>query len=131
MGAAQFWRMSGSHANQLKDLPTDLQQSGSTRPKPGDGVVIGDLDMEARVILVPHIGVVERVLDDESLLQINWRPTHFVLEPSPQGARYWADRPTFRFDDDVAERYQLDHCFADAFGTTDWASERRRFPLDK
>lgn len=125
-----FWRMSGSHVNFFCDMPTDLQLPGSTKPFPGDGIIIGDLDPESRVILVPHVGVVENVISDGSLLQINWRSAHFVLEPSPQGARYWGDRDTFRFDDEVADRYQLHDCLSEIFGTPEWELERRRTQID-
>jgi hypothetical protein len=127
MGKAQFWRISRSATNWYQNLPTDLQPIGPLQPKPGDGVVIGDIDESSRLILVSHVGVTERVLGEEGLAQINWRPTHFVLEPTPSGARYWRDRDHFRFDDDVAERYQLGDNFASAFGEDDWADNRRRF----
>jgi hypothetical protein len=127
MTKPQFWRMSASATNWCQQLPTDLQLRGSLQPRPGDGVVIGDIDESSQLILVSHVGVTERVLGEEGLLQVNWRPAHFVLEPTPSGARYWRDRDHFRFDDDVAERYQLSENFTDAFGEDDWTDNRRRF----
>lgn len=126
MTKSQFWRVSNSVTNWYQQLPTDLQPIGPLQPRPGDGVVIGDIDESSRLILVSHVGVTERVLGEKGLVQINWRPTHFVLEPTPSGARYWRDRDHFRFDDDVAERYQLGDNFAAAFGDG-WADNRRRF----
>lgn len=127
MTKPQFWRVSRSATNWYRQLPTDLQPIGPLQPRPGDGVVIGDIDESSRLILVSHVGVTERVLSEDGLVQINWRPTHFVLEPTPSGARYWRDREHFRFDDDVAERYQLGDNFAAAFGEDGWADNRRRF----
>lgn len=127
MSRAQFWRVSKSATNWYRQLPTDLQPIGSLQPRLGDGIVIGDIDESSRLILVSHVGVTERILGEADLLQVNWRPAHFVLEPTPSGARYWRDRNQFRFDDDVAQRYQLNDNFAAAFGDDDWADNRRSF----
>ena len=130
MTPTQFWRIGKSVANCYRQMPTDLQPLGTLRPNAGDGVILGDLDESARVILVSFVGVVERVIEGTDVMQVNWRSSHFVLEPSPQGARYWGDRDTFRFDDEVADRYGLHDCLSEAFGTTEWRSERRRMPND-
>ena len=127
MTKPRFWRISKSAANWYQHLPTDLQPLGSLQPRTGDGIVIGDIDDASQLILVAHVGVFERLLDEAKLMQVNWRPAHFVLEPTPQGARYWRDRDSFRFDDDVAYRYQLSENFAACFDDFDWTMNRRRF----
>ncbi len=127
MTKVQFWRISKSIANWYRRLPTDLQPLGQIQARTADGVVIGDIDEPSQLILVSHVGVIERILPDEELIQVSWRSAHFVLEPTPQGARYWKDRDNFRFDDLVADRYRLHENFAAAFSDENWQNNRRRF----
>ncbi|MGV0794346.1 hypothetical protein [Mycolicibacterium sp. XJ1819] len=113
-----FWRLDpadyGGPDAILDSAVLDLSEGRILRDlAPHHGIVVASWDSVDLVGRVHALGVVTHVDKARRTATVDWRRVRFALTPSAQGRQQWINRPCFRFEDTVAERYKLAMRFAD------------------
>jgi hypothetical protein len=85
--------------------------------RPGHGVAYASWDDAKMVGHVTSLGVCLEKTDRGA--RMDWREVQITLMPLPQGRTQWRNRPFFRFDDTVIQRYGLADLFTKRFTDLD------------
>lgn len=73
--------------------------------RPGDFILAARYDHGRQMGEVRRVGQVQAV---DGRLVIEWKSARFSVQPSEQGRIQWNSRPSFKFDNSVAARYNLE-----------------------
>lgn len=106
---SSFFRMNYESAQSLADIIRSNTLPECARPiaedaRPGEFVLAARYNPDLGLGEVRAIGRIVKLAGAEL---VDWVSTQFDLEPRGIGRNHWRARPTFNFDPDVAQRYQL------------------------
>ena len=114
-----FWRVAPAKPQDADEMLLQSSLVGVpelfAKIRPRHGLVLASWDAGMQLGRVAALGVVKSVEPAALRADVLWRRAEIELRPNPSGRTFWANRPFFRFADDVAVRYMLADLFAEHF----------------